>query len=200
MTDHTYATLFDKKYLAKGECMISSLIRQSEGKAFIYVLALDNFSKEYIENYGEFVQIYTMQDVMTPELKKARGNRTYQEFCWTLASYFTAWVWNKNLGAVDTQELTYLDSDLFFYSDPQPIFDEIGEKSVGIIEHRFIPSKKGLVINGKYNVGWVSFQGPMGKAILEGWARKCLEWCYNRAEPTRFADQKYLDYWKDQYG
>jgi hypothetical protein len=29
--------------------------------------------------------------------------------------------------------------------------------------------------------------------------KDCIEWCYQKIEKTRFADQKYLDYWPDKY-
>lgn len=35
--------------------------------------------------------------------------------------------------------ITYLDADLMFYSHVQPLFDEIGDASIAIIEHRFSP-------------------------------------------------------------
>ena len=29
--------------------------------------------------------------------------------------------------------------------------------------------------------------------------KDCVDWCYQKIEKTRFADQKYLDYWPDKY-
>ena len=31
------------------------------------------------------------------------------------------------------------------------------------------------------------------------WREQCLDWCFDRVEPTRFGDQKYLDEWPSRY-
>src|SRR6185436_149381 len=38
------------------------------------------------------------------------------------------------------------------------------------------------------------------RKCLAEWAAQCREWCYNRNEPTRFGDQKFLDTWPMRYG
>src|SRR3990167_706957 len=193
---HVYATLFDKNYLAKGICLIRSMGRHyGDNPWILYVLALDKrteyFLKDLNAKIGGMLVVKTLEEVTTPELLVAQSNRDHKEFCWTLGSYFTHWVF-KDAGV---QETIYLDSDLYFFDDPQIVLKELGSKAVGIIPHRLIPEKKHLEVNGIYNVGWVGFRGDRGLKILEKWRNQCLEWCYNRVEPNRFADQKYLDEW-----
>jgi hypothetical protein len=53
---------------------------------------------------------------------------------------------------------------------------------------------------GKYNVGWLSFRrDDQGLAALKWWRERCLEWCYDRPEAGRMADQMYLDDWPDRF-
>lgn len=200
---HIYATLFDKNYLAKGVCLIRSLGRHYPSDNWtLYVLALDEQTEYFIKHLNikigdDHLVVKTLAEVDTPELAAAKANRDHKEFCWTLGSYFTHWVF-KNAGA---HEAIYLDSDLYFFDDPQIILRELGQKgSVGIIPHRLIPEKKHLEVNGIYNVGWVAFRGGAGLKVLKTWRNQCLEWCYNRVEGDRFADQKYLDTWPKTYG
>ena len=92
--------------------------------------------------------------------------------------------------------ITYLDADLFFFSDPTPIYREISDHSIAIIAHRFPPTLCGLEQHGIYNVGWVSFRrDELAFTCLNWWRDRCIEWCYDRCENGRFADQKYLDNW-----
>jgi hypothetical protein len=47
---------------------------------------------------------------------------------------------------------------------------------------------------GHYNVGWLTFfRNDAGLACLNWWRSRCIEWCHDRPEPDRYADQKYLD-------
>ena len=53
---------------------------------------------------------------------------------------------------------------------------------------------------GIYNVGWVTFRrDEFGLECLEWWRERCLEWCYDKMEEERFADQKYLNDWPDRF-
>lgn len=97
--------------------------------------------------------------------------------------------------------VTYLDSDLYFFDDPERIFTVIGDRSIAIVPHRLISEKQHLIVNGIYNVGWVTFRNDKpGRECLINWAMNCREWCYARYEDGKFADQKYLDAWPSQYG
>jgi hypothetical protein len=53
---------------------------------------------------------------------------------------------------------------------------------------------------GKFNVGIVGFRNDAeGRRCLEQWREQCNAWCYDRLEDGRYADQKYLDAWPDQF-
>jgi hypothetical protein len=80
------------------------------------------------------------------------------------------------------------------------LFEEMKEGSVSIIGHRFPPNLKGLERHGIYNVGWLSFRRDAnGLACLHWWRDRCIEWCYDRLENGRYADQKYLDDWPSRF-
>jgi hypothetical protein len=71
----------------------------------------------------------------------------------------------------------------------------MADAAVGIIEHKY-PNllRKRLAKYGNYNVGWVGVRKSQdGLTCLNWWAEKCLEWCSDKPEPGRYADQGYLD-------
>jgi hypothetical protein len=132
-----------------------------------------------------------------PELRQARETRSRVEYCYTCSPCLPRYLFQRD-GEIDL--LTYLDADLFFYSNPQPLFDELGDGSIGIIPHRFSRGLGEREKFGKYNVGWISFRRDAnGLACLDWWREQCLDWCYARLEGDRYADQKYLDRWPELF-
>lgn len=197
MTPRYFCTLFDSGYLLKGLAMMRSLARFCPG-ANIYVLCMDEQTEYILERLDlPFVTCITLAEVENEELLKAKADRGVAEYCWTLSSCFT-WYVMQRYQKIDF--LTYVDADLLFFSDVQPLFDEIGDASIAIIEHRFTPRLKNREVNGRFCVEWDSFRrDEQGLACLSRWREQCIAWCYYRLEDGKMGDQKYLDVWPGRY-
>lgn len=197
MNKRYFCTLFDSGYLIKGLAMIRSLARHCIDME-IYVLCMDVRTKEIIEKMNiTFIHCVSLEEVENERLLSAKSNRGIAEYCWTLSSNFTFYVM-ENYPEIDF--ITYLDADLLFYSDVEPVFEEIGEASIAIIEHRFTERLKDREVNGRFCVEWVSFRrDDEGMSCLSRWSEQCLEWCYYRLEDGKMGDQKYLDEWPERY-
>jgi len=197
MTKRYFCTLFDSGYLLKGLAMMQSLARYCPGMK-IYVLCMDDEAKVLLEQFQfPYVHCIRLSEVEDEKLLRAKAGRGIAEYCWTLSSSFTYYVM-QNYPEIDF--LTYVDADLLFYSDVQPIFDEIGDASIAIIEHRFTKRLKDREVNGRFCVEWNSFRrDEQGLACLSRWREQCIEWCFYRLEDGKMGDQKYLDEWPDKY-
>ncbi len=126
-----------------------------------------------------------------PEVAATRPHRSMIEYFFTCSP---AWKLHVLDSEPDAEWVTYLDSDLFFFASPDPIYDEMKDASFGIIPHRYTPRLRAMLRFGTYNVGWVSVRrSEEGIAALRWWRERCIEWCYDRVEGDRFADQRYLD-------
>ena len=101
-------------------------------------------------------------------------------------------------------EITYMDADICFYSSPEPAFDAIGDGSVLITPASSSPQhySRGLVgRTGLYIVQFMTFRSDAdGRAALEWWRERCIEWCFARYEDGKMGDQKYLDDWPARFG
>lgn len=159
----------------------------------LWILTLSNECYEILNRTPlPDVSLLRLEDVEKgdEDLLQAKGNRSLIEYYFTLSPSFPLYILN-HFNEVDL--ITYLDSDLYFFSDPSPIYDEMGDSSVGIIPHRFPFRLKYLESRGIYNVGWMSFRRDKnGLACLHWYRERCNEWCYDRVEGDRYADQKYL--------
>ena len=180
--------------------MHQSLEEHSEGDFRFYVLCLDEYTHGVLGGLGKQTIVpIRLKDVEAwdSELLEAKSNRSIVEYYFTLSPILPLYV----LEHFDCDLVTYLDADLMFFSSPEAIFEELGKQSIFITEHRFSSKLQNAVKYGRFNVQCQSFRkGGFGLACLKHWRKQCLEWCYDRLEDGKFADQKYLDEWPELYG
>ena len=195
-----YCTYFDTRYMLRGLTLFRSLQRHA-GEFTLWVLCCDEFSFENLRalNVPNLKPVRLSEvEAFEPRLAAAKAQRTRVEYLWTLSPIWPLYLLDRDSSI---ESITYLDADLFFYSSPQPIFDEVGDASISIFSHRHTPKDQHLAEHGIYNVGWCGFRrDEIGLKCLHKWSEQCLEWCYDRSEATRYGDQKYLDEWPQLYG
>ena len=195
-----YCTYFDRNYLTRAMALHRSLVRHSPPFT-LWALCLDDEAYAALEALRlDGVQPVRLAELEAadPELLAVKGSRSTVEYYFTCSPSLPRYLMQRH---PDIDLITYLDADLFFYSSPQPIFDELGDGSVLIVPHRFPEQLRHLEEYGVYNVGLLTFRNdPPGHAILDRWREQCIEWCYDRVEDGRFADQRYLDAWPGHAG
>ena len=194
-----FCTYFDRHYLIKGLALYASLKKHCQSFK-LYILCMDQLCYDILSqlHYDE-IHLISLEDFENgdEELLKAKHNRSLIEYYFTCTPSLPLFILANH---PDVDLITYLDADLFFFNSPQPVFDEISDHSIAIIEHRSPPYLNDTGANGKYNVGWLSFRRDgAGLAALRWWREKCLEWCYDRPDAGRMADQKYLDDWPTRF-
>lgn len=196
-----FCTCFDKNYLTRGLALFDSLRTQTTDFSF-YVLCLDNESFKVISEIAtttsKIIPVsLTQLERWDTNLLRAKSNRSTIEYYFTLSPALPLFIL-KQYKEVDI--VTYLDADLYFYSDPKLIYQELGDSSILIIEHRYAEPLSDHTIYGRFNVQYQSFRNnETGNRCLEKWHEQCLAWCFDRPEDGKFADQLYLDEWPDLY-
>ena len=191
-----FCTLFDSGYLHYGLCLHSSLMRHC--KSFhLYVFAFDDVALNVLNKMAlPCVTVISLSEFEDDHLLEVKDSRTKGEYCWTCTSSTIRYV----LSQFGVESCTYVDSDIFFFSDPSHLIDEMKEKSVSIIEHRYHPDYDQTEASGKYCVQFMTFKNnESGMMVLNWWRDACIEWCFNRREGGRFGDQKYLDDWPERF-
>lgn len=183
-----FCTLFDSYYLLKGLGLYQSLVEVTDD-FHLYVMAFDKDSYQKLKDCAlNHMTVELLDDFETPELLKAKQDRTKAEYCWTAGPS----VIYHFLTKYHLDKITYLDSDLFFLSSPEIIEKETCGSSVVITEQNI--SEEAAKRYGRYCVQYMTFKNDDdGLGALTWWRDKCIEWCYQIMEPTRYADQKYID-------
>lgn len=191
----TFCTLFDSYYLDKGLTLYRSLEHCTE-KFKLYIFCFDDTSYNILNELKlKHAIVVHHSEIEDEELLRLKGERSKAEYCWTCTPVIIEYVL-KHYGEPDC---TYIDADLYFFRDPQILFDEILEANANIVitEHRFKDNWNGRRLckrSGKYCVEFNYFdQSENAQEALEWWKHKCYEWCYHLYEPERMGDQKYLE-------
>jgi len=196
----TYCTYFDRNYLVKALALIESLNRHEKQPFRLLAVCLDELTELMLRQLAlpNVVPIPLAEiELGDAALLNARNNRTLVEYYWTLTPTV---ILRLLQGEDEGDSITYIDADLFFYSPPDPIFEEFAGHSVLIHGHRFSPAQMHLEIHGKYNVGLLCFRNDAeGLEVLNWWRERCNEWCYSRVEDGKFGDQLYLDDWPERF-
>lgn len=193
---YNFCTLFDSNYLSRGLAMYYSLRAHCED-FHLYVFAFDDLCAEILKNLNpEHLTVITLEEFEDEKLIAVKPMRTRGEYCWTSTSSTILYV----LEHFNVDNCTYLDSDLYFFSSPKPIFSEMGDNSILITEHGYAPVYEIAKKNGIYCVQFVTFKNDeRGLKALRWWRERCLEWCHGRLEDGKYGDQKYLDDWTERF-
>ncbi|WP_256002104.1 glycosyl transferase [Pedobacter deserti] len=191
-----FCTLFNSTYLSRGLAMYQSL-EEHCSSFHLYVIAFDDHCYEVLSRLGlVHATVVSLNAFENERLLSVKNDRTAGEYCWTCASSTIKYC----LQTYALDHCTYVDADLMFFSDPQVLLNEMGDKSVLITPHRYTPKYDQTAMSGVYCVQFMTFKStPEGMEVLDEWVNKCIEWCYSRCEDGKFGDQKYLDDWQQKF-
>lgn len=190
-----FCTLFGSNYLDKALVMYHSLV-ETECNFKIYILPMDekckvvlndyNYSNIIVLNFDEFIFKYKLNDIY--------NSRNFGVFCWTCTPFLIDYV----LTHYGESIATYIDADLYFYNNPQFLLDEMGDKTIQIVPHRYNPTLYGDFVknnSGTYCVQFNTFKNTLDALeLLHWWCEQCYIHCSTDSNGV-YGDQGYLENW-----
>jgi hypothetical protein len=197
-----FTTLFDINYLSRALAMINSLNKYSSSPTMFFVLAMDTEVEKYFEQNKypnlQVIPLLALENYF-PELNRLKKDRSKSEYCFTLSPFYPIYILEQH---PEIDKITSMDADLLFFDDVNLIFNTYQDKDVLITPHNFSTENLPAIKVGVYNVSFQSFRNnENGLAVLNDWKYKCTEWCKDEYDERneRYADQKYLDLWKEKF-
>jgi hypothetical protein len=192
-----FTTIFDKNYLSRGLTLYNSL-KNYNTNFKLYIIAVDDIVYEHFNSLSDKQIIcYKLDEVEKefPELLEIKKQRNHVSYLFTLSPFYPLFVLRKN---PHIHHICSLDTDQYFYNNPEKIFYLLEKADVLVTPHRFSDKqiKKGLAVAGLFNVSFQIFKNnEIGLNCLNLWKQQCTDWCYDHYENDKFADQKYLESW-----
>ncbi|MEA4863471.1 MAG: hypothetical protein AB7F40_00565 [Victivallaceae bacterium] len=199
---YAFFTCFNRDYMVTGLTLYRSL--KALGMDFtLLVCALDAETYDVLcelKASGESLEPFRLEDLEStePALADCKKARNFAEYIFTLSPLMPSYIFAAH---PELDVIIYLDADLFFFKEPSELMREFEQSggAVMIMEHGFTPKQEWRMEFGRFNVEFQVYRRGASDEILAWWRGKCLEWCFDRLENGRFADQKYLDEWPERF-
>jgi hypothetical protein len=190
----TYCTLFDKNYLYQAVALHRSLVK-SGGEFRLYALCMDDVAYALLTKMRlpTLVPI-AVDELLTPEVASVRARTTHGQFCWVCQPLICQFILDK----FGVDMVTYLEADSLFFSSPEPLFAELGDRSVCLVPHNFSPEFDNSGTAGKFCVQFNAFRNDeAGHEVLRYWRECCFR--YDKSAPHVYPGQTTLDDWPTRF-
>ena len=202
MARRELCTYFNVQYLDKGLAMFESVARHLDD-FHMRAVCFDDLTYVVVREIGdprlEPVHIATLE-AADEALVETRIQRSQVEYMWTATPCVIRYFRDRD----GLDEITYIDADTFFFGSPEPFFEGLGDGSVLLTPASSSPQhySRGLVRRtGLFVVQFMTFRSDAtGRAALEWWRERCIEWCFARYEDGKMGDQLYLNDWQTRFG
>jgi hypothetical protein len=135
-----------------------------------------------------------VDDLITKDIDIVREQTTHGQFCWVCQPILCLFV----LDHYSEEMVTYLEADSMFFSDPELLFEELGEQSVSLVPHNFSPEFDNTDAAGKFCVQFNTFRNnKSAREVLTYWKSCCFH--YNKLYPLVYPGQTSLDNWPERF-
>lgn len=198
MQDSIFCMVVSRTRLIQAIACFLSLYKTMD-KFKIYILCVDEKCYEFFKEINlDKIVIVTISELNREDLLEIKNSRKLNQYCWTLKPGFIKYIFTLD---DSIERVTYIDSDLFFYQNPNVIFENQPSSSVLLSSGEiFLPMYSKEFnhtmqdLTGNFNSGFISFKKDInGLECVNWWDKMCVDSCTSNPEDNKFGDQKYLD-------
>lgn len=199
MMSKNYAfTICTKSYIGLAWVLRESLLKYNSDFNFYIFVADENDDETRLPD-----DTYIIKDLKVLSDEKwieCAFKYNVTEFCTCLKPFICKWL----LENTDAEKVFYMDPDLFFFSDAQPLLDGLnGEKIIELTPHflTFPETKQSkyfedeIRYSGIFNLGFLGIKrNDKVLKMLSWWGGNLLDKCFADGATFQFTDQKWMDF------
>jgi hypothetical protein len=186
----TYCTLFDKNYLYQALALHRSLVRHA-GDFRLYGLCMDSTAYALLEKMkaASLIPVH-VDELIDARVSQVRQRTTHGQFCWVCQPLVCEFVLDR-FGA---DMVTYLEADSMFFSDPEVLFTELGDRSVSLVPHNYSAEFDNSATAGRFCIQFNAFRNDaVARRVLAYWKESSFK--YDKSAPVAYPGQTCLDDW-----
>jgi lipopolysaccharide biosynthesis glycosyltransferase len=200
---NTFCTIITGNYYAYALSLLESLKTHCKQTVTLHVFVSDeSVDKAFLQDVEEQHTglFFHYRDEVCAEMALKLFEKYHHSYMdayrWSMKPVFM----NYLIQDQGFEKVIYLDCDLYFYNNPDFIFDLLDKENVLLSPHWRCADNPELDFTnfklnfqgGIYNGGFVGINSK-GTAAMEYWANLCLAACEINFERGFYVDQKYLD-------
>ncbi len=187
---NSFCTYFDRNCVIQALALFDSLKRNSQDPR-LYVICLDEYALDLLRSM-DIPGIIPLPEaeIEDEELRevKARIGR------WQYYGVIQPLVCMHILKKFKPVSLTYVETDMYFFSSVEPLFWEMAG-AISIVPHRFHPGHERTAGSGKFCTQFNTFYDDEASfRVLEYWKDQSFK--YDKRKPDEYPGQLSLDKWQ----
>lgn len=188
--NYTVFTVCNLAYLPKALVLAESVLKYNNFKLKIFLIEkkipidLSSFPADFI----------WAEDIGVPNFHQLAFKYDIIEFSTCVKPYIS-------LSLLENHEnVIFLDPDTCVFNSLGPILDDLSKHSIVLTPHYTTPqtddaaeSDVGMMRFGSFNLGFFAIRdSEQGKAFLNWWSARCIEYCYMESQFGLSTDQKWV--------
>lgn len=194
-------TIVAKNYLPLAFAQAETLKRYAPGINYSILLA---DSAAGLDIAAQPYPVVTLDVLNINNLESLEFKYNITEFCTAVKPYYFSYLFDKGF-----KRVIYLDPDVCAFGSLEPIFNELGTKSINLTPHFISPEinysgtiTESLLLHvGVFNCGFIAVSNSEnGQHFIKWWENRLYDKCYQDKIEAYHTDQKWVDLAPALYG